>query len=84
MGACRNALINAGLKNLRLARPLFGRFNSVLAQSQVDANRFIALGAETVINSGNLKIDAPSLKYNEDDFQQLKTALGQPASPGGG
>ena len=62
-------------KKPRLARPLFGRFNSVLAQSQVDANRFIALGAETVINSGNLKIDAPALKYNEDDFQQLKTAL---------
>ncbi len=62
-------------KKPRLARPLFGRFSNVLAQSQVDANRFVALGAETVINSGNLKIDAPALKYNKEDFQRLKEAL---------
>ncbi len=63
-------------KKPQMARPLFGRFNTVLAQSPVDTNHFIALGAENVINSGNLKIDTPPLKFDQDELKKLKTAIG--------
>src|ERR1700753_293528 len=37
---------------------LLGRFDICLAQSQVDAERFAALGSRNVINTGHLKLDA--------------------------
>jgi 3-deoxy-D-manno-octulosonic-acid transferase len=36
---------------------LLGRFDVCLAQSQVDAERFTALGSRNVITTGNLKLD---------------------------
>jgi len=63
-------------KKPQMARPLFGRFDAVLAQSPVDANHFIALGAQNVISSGNLKIDTPPLNYDQDQLNKLKTAIG--------
>lgn len=57
-----------------MARPLFGRFDHVLAQSQVDANHFIALGAEPVTNTGNLKADAPPLTFDPQTLEKLQTA----------
>ena len=44
-----------------VARPLFSRFTHVLAQSREFADRFTALGAPGVIDTGNLKFDAPPL-----------------------
>ncbi len=63
-------------KKPAMARPLFGRFDKVLAQSPNDANHFIALGAENVMNTGNLKADAPPLTYNNDELEKLRKACG--------
>lgn len=63
-------------KKPAMARPLFGRFDKVLAQGPIDERRFITLGAEDVINSGNIKIDAPALTYDETELQTLKSAIG--------
>src|SRR3984957_13013060 len=39
---------------------LLGRFEVCLAQSQADAERFIALGSRNVVTTGNLKLDVPA------------------------
>ncbi len=39
---------------------LLGRFDICLAQSDVDAERFAALGSRNVITTGNLKLDVPA------------------------
>src|ERR1700716_2142870 len=39
---------------------LLGRFEICLAQSQVDAERFAALGCRNVMVTGNLKLDVPA------------------------
>jgi 3-deoxy-D-manno-octulosonic-acid transferase len=39
---------------------LLGRFDVCMAQSQVDAERFAALGSRNVITTGNLKLDVPA------------------------
>src|SRR3954471_23760654 len=39
---------------------LLGRFELCLAQSEVDAERFAALGSRNVITTGNLKLDVPA------------------------
>src|SRR5256885_4778860 len=39
---------------------LLGRFDVCLAQSQVDADRFAALGSCNVLTTGNLKLDVPA------------------------
>ena len=39
---------------------LLGRFEVCLAQSQVDAERFAALGSRNVVTTGNLKLDVPA------------------------
>jgi 3-deoxy-D-manno-octulosonic-acid transferase len=39
---------------------LLGRFDVCLAQSQVDADRFAALGGRNVVTTGNLKLDVPA------------------------
>lgn len=59
-----------------LARPLFGRFNAILARNAVDTRHFISLGAENVIQAGNLKIDAPALTCNQAELDQLRSTIG--------
>src|ERR1700737_1814690 len=39
---------------------LLGKFEVCLAQSQVDAERFAALGSPNVLTTGNLKLDVPA------------------------
>ncbi|MFZ2158761.1 MAG: 3-deoxy-D-manno-octulosonic acid transferase [Bradyrhizobium sp.] len=39
---------------------LLGRFDVCLAQSQIDAERFAALGSRNVVTTGNLKLDVPA------------------------
>jgi len=39
---------------------LLGRFDVCLAQSQLDADRFTALGSRDVVVTGNLKLDVPA------------------------
>ena len=62
-------------KRPRLARALFGRFGTVLAQSQVFAERFASLGAGGARSTGNLKIDAPALPVDTGALAALDTAL---------
>ena len=42
----------------RTISALLGKFDICLAQSQVDAERFAALGSRNVVTTGNLKLDA--------------------------
>jgi 3-deoxy-D-manno-octulosonic-acid transferase len=39
---------------------LLGRFDVCLAQSRLDAERFVALGSRNVVTTGNLKLDVPA------------------------
>src|SRR3954452_20602447 len=44
----------------RTIEALLGRFEVCLAQSEVDAERFTALGSRNVVTTGNLKLDVPA------------------------
>ncbi|UTD27674.1 3-deoxy-D-manno-octulosonic acid transferase [Bradyrhizobium sp. WD16] len=55
---------------------LLGRFELCLAQSQLDAERFSALGAENVVVTGNLKLDVAAPPSDPAKFAQLRAAIG--------
>jgi 3-deoxy-D-manno-octulosonic-acid transferase len=61
-------------KNARTARPLFSRFNIVLAQNDAIARTIKQLGAPNVSVSGNLKIDAPPPPVDKGILEQLRSA----------
>jgi 3-deoxy-D-manno-octulosonic-acid transferase len=50
---------------------LLGRFDVCLAQSQVDAERFAALGSRNVITTGNLKLDVPAPPADATRLERL-------------
>src|SRR5882757_3618359 len=50
---------------------LLGRFDVCLAQSQVDAERFTALGSRNVITTGNLKLDVPAPPTDPAKLERL-------------
>jgi 3-deoxy-D-manno-octulosonic-acid transferase len=50
---------------------LLGRFEVCLAQSQVDADRFTALGSRNVIATGNLKLDVPAPPVDAAKLERL-------------
>jgi 3-deoxy-D-manno-octulosonic-acid transferase len=50
---------------------LLGRFDVCLAQSQVDAERFTALGGRDVITTGNLKFDVPAPPADPAKLERL-------------
>lgn len=51
-------------------------FSMVLPQSQQDADRLIALGAENIHYVGNLKFDAPLLPSDPKEMGQLLSMIG--------
>ena len=59
----------------KLAHALFTNFSHVAAQSNVDAERFRALGASPVSVSGNLKVDTDALPCDEEELAQLKIQI---------
>ena len=59
-----------------LAETLFENFSHVIAQSELDAERFRTLGARPVEISGNLKVDTNALPYDEIEYNQLRTRIG--------
>lgn len=63
-------------KNARVGRPLFSRFNLILAQNNRIAATVKRLGAPNVVIAGNLKIDSPPPPIDEDALPQLKAAIG--------
>src|SRR6201985_31844 len=50
---------------------LLGRFDVCMAQSQVDAERFAALGSRNVITTGNLKLDVPAPPADAAKLERL-------------
>src|ERR1700737_2688259 len=50
---------------------LLGRFDVCLAQSEVDAERFTALGSRNVITTGNLKLDVPAPPADAAKLERL-------------
>ena len=50
---------------------LLGRFDVCMAQSQVDAERFTALGSRNVITTGNLKLDVPAPPADAAKLERL-------------
>jgi 3-deoxy-D-manno-octulosonic-acid transferase len=50
---------------------LLGRFDVCLAQSQLDADRFAALGSRDVVVTGNLKLDVPAPPADADKLERL-------------
>jgi 3-deoxy-D-manno-octulosonic-acid transferase len=54
---------------------LLGSFELCLAQSEVDAERFSALGARDVITTGNLKLDVAAPPADEAKLDELQAAM---------
>ncbi len=50
---------------------LLGRFDVCLAQSQIDAERFSALGSRNVVPTGNLKLDVPAPPADPAKLERL-------------
>jgi 3-deoxy-D-manno-octulosonic-acid transferase len=50
---------------------LLGRFDVCLAQSRVDAERFVALGSRNVVTTGNLKLDVPAPPADDAKLERL-------------
>src|SRR6202795_4287535 len=50
---------------------LLGRFDVCLAQSHLDAERFIALGSRNVVTTGNLKLDVPAPPADSATLERL-------------
>src|ERR1700738_4942884 len=50
---------------------LLGKFEVCLAQSQVDAERFAALGSRNVLTTGNLKLDGPAPPADSARLERL-------------
>jgi 3-deoxy-D-manno-octulosonic-acid transferase len=53
---------------------LLGRFDVCLAQSEVDAARFAALGSRNVVTTGNLKLDVPAPPADPAKLERLMSA----------
>jgi 3-deoxy-D-manno-octulosonic-acid transferase len=61
----------------RLVRPVLGAFSLCLAQDDVQAERFHALGADPVESVGDLKSAAAPLDANPAELAALRFAIGQ-------
>ncbi|MDX2145646.1 MAG: 3-deoxy-D-manno-octulosonic acid transferase [Rhodospirillaceae bacterium] len=60
----------------RFSRAVFSSLALVLAQSGADAQRFSALGATSVVATGNLKLALPPLGFDQAQLDSLKSDLG--------
>lgn len=64
-------------KRAFLAEALFENLAHVVAQSEVDGERFAALGARPVTVSGNLKVDTPPPPADERELYMLQRQIGR-------
>jgi 3-deoxy-D-manno-octulosonic-acid transferase len=64
-------------KRMALAESLFENLSHVAAQTELDGERFRALGARPVTVTGNLKADVPVPPVDEDELQRFSKALGE-------
>ncbi|MGI9366258.1 MAG: lipid IV(A) 3-deoxy-D-manno-octulosonic acid transferase [Rhizobiaceae bacterium] len=60
-----------------LAQAIFGNLSHVLAQSEVDGQRFRDLGAPWVTVVGNLKIDVGTPKADAKALEKLRASIGK-------
>jgi 3-deoxy-D-manno-octulosonic-acid transferase len=60
-----------------LAEALFENLSHVVAQSEIDGQRFAELGARPVTVSGNLKVDTVPPPADPDEFERLKASVGK-------
>lgn len=58
-----------------ITRPLFARFDIVLAQNEKLGRAFSDLGARQVLSPGNLKIDSPPPPVDAIELERLRRAL---------
>ncbi|CDZ76945.1 3-deoxy-D-manno-octulosonic acid transferase [Legionella massiliensis] len=65
-----------------LIAPVLNQFNSIFAQSEDDAKRFKALGADDfrVVVLGNMKFDLQTQNINSEVFQKLQESWGKDRS----
>ncbi len=64
-------------KRASLAEALFENLAHVIAQSEVDGDRFRALGARPVTVSGNLKVDTPPPPVDEKALAAAQRQIGE-------
>lgn len=62
-------------KRPSLADALFENLSHVVAQSDLDAERFLALGARPVSVSGNLKVDTTAPPWDPEELDRLKAQI---------
>ncbi|OCW57120.1 lipid IV(A) 3-deoxy-D-manno-octulosonic acid transferase [Hoeflea olei] len=67
-------------KRPSLADALFENLSHVIAQSDLDAERFLALGARPVTVSGNLKVDTAAPPWNQQELVKLQAQIGNRAT----
>ncbi len=61
----------------KIAETLFDKFSHVIAQSDLDAQRYRKLGARPVSVSGNLKVDIKALPFRADELKEMKANIGK-------
>ena len=67
----------AWTKRAFLAEALFENLSHVVAQSEIDGERFRQLGARPVTVSGNLKVDTEPPAVNERELRPLRAQIGR-------
>lgn len=70
----------AGYKRgIRFIKPVLNQFAAILAQSEEDAQRFLALGArqETLLAAGNIKFDLQADSKGYEQIQALEALWGE-------
>ncbi len=82
---CLMAVVNARMsqrsfvmwkKYPNVTHAMFSAFRFFFAQSNHDAERLRELGAVEIIETGNIKYDAPPLSCNESELMKLHNAIG--------
>ncbi len=68
---------NRWTKAIKLAEALYDNFSHVVAQSDVDAERFRRLGARPVTVSGNLKVDTEPLPVLQNKLDAFRRQVGK-------
>ncbi len=58
-----------------LINQMLAKFDILLGQSKIDAERLIALGGKNVFFEGNLKFAAQPLSYDEKEYNKLKNQI---------
>lgn len=58
-------------------RRVFSKISSVCAQTEMDARRFVALGAapDKVHITGNMKFDQPTVSVSKEEIEELKASM---------